>query len=122
MTFDSAGFERMLRDLLRAQQQDAETIAASLAAVRAARSDGTADDEHDPEGSTLTSDWSRIVGFARGSDARTEEILAALDRIGDGTYGTCTTCGQPVGDGRLDARPWAALCIECASRQEHRPR
>ncbi len=40
----------------------------------------------------------------------------ALDRIADGTYGECVRCGAEIGAGRLEARPEAALCIGCASR------
>tara|TARA_Y100001934_G_scaffold245429_2_gene303656 strand:+ start:5235 stop:5384 length:150 start_codon:yes stop_codon:yes gene_type:complete len=43
-------------------------------------------------------------------------IQAALTRIDEGSYGTCTSCGEPVGDKRLEAVLDAALCINCASR------
>jgi len=46
------------------------------------------------------------------------EIAAArraLERIEDGSYGECIRCGNDIAAGRLDARPEAALCIECAS-------
>ena len=36
------------------------------------------------------------------------------ERIADGTYGTCRRCGRPIGFDRLEARPAADLCIECA--------
>jgi len=39
----------------------------------------------------------------------------ALDRLADGTYGQCASCGGDIGGGRLEARPEAALCIACAS-------
>ena len=40
-----------------------------------------------------------------------EQVLAALARLDDGTYGTCVDCGQPVPDARLEVRPEAARCI-----------
>jgi DnaK suppressor protein len=40
-------------------------------------------------------------------------IDAALARVDDGSYGRCTSCGEPVAPERLDALPWAALCIDC---------
>ncbi len=40
-------------------------------------------------------------------------IDAALARLDDGTYGRCTACHQPIAPGRLEALPWAALCIDC---------
>lgn len=42
--------------------------------------------------------------------AAVEEALARLD---DGTYGRCTECGRPIAPERLEALPWAALCIDC---------
>lgn len=42
-------------------------------------------------------------------------VRRALERIDDGTYGECVKCGREISDGRLEARPEAALCIECAS-------
>ncbi len=49
--------------------------------------------------------------------ARTEiqQIEAALQRIKDGEYGYCVTCGEPVSDERLKIVPHAAQCIKCAS-------
>jgi RNA polymerase-binding protein DksA len=46
------------------------------------------------------------------------QIDAALARIEDGTYGTCTRCGKPIGEERLEARPWADLCIDCQREVE----
>lgn len=44
------------------------------------------------------------------------QINAALTRIEEGTYGECATCGEPVGEKRLEAIPHAAQCIGCASK------
>jgi len=46
------------------------------------------------------------------------EIDAALLRIDDGTFGICGRCGQPIGAERLEALPWATLCIEDKRKQE----
>ena len=40
-------------------------------------------------------------------------IEAALERLDDGTYGSCARCGRPIAAERLDALPWAAHCIDC---------
>jgi RNA polymerase-binding transcription factor DksA len=42
-------------------------------------------------------------------------IEAALDRIANGSYGTCARCGDPIGEERLDALPATPLCADCAS-------
>jgi DnaK suppressor protein len=47
-----------------------------------------------------------------------EEIEAALKRIEAGTYGICTNCGKQIAEERLEALPWATLCIGCARDRE----
>ncbi len=52
------------------------------------------------------------------------ELLAqnerALARIETGTYGTCDSCGEPIGKARLQAFPRATLCVTCKQREERR--
>jgi RNA polymerase-binding transcription factor DksA len=48
------------------------------------------------------------------------QIEAALDRLREGTYGTCEGCGVAIPAERLAAVPWAALCVACASRPSSR--
>jgi len=45
-------------------------------------------------------------------------VKRALARIEDGTYGECVRCGEEIAPARLDARPEAALCIDCAREAE----
>lgn len=44
-------------------------------------------------------------------------VKRALARIEDGTYGECVRCGEDIASARLEARPEAALCIDCARAQ-----
>ena len=44
----------------------------------------------------------------------------ALARIAAGTYGTCDSCGEPIGKARLQAFPRATLCVTCKQREERR--
>ena len=46
------------------------------------------------------------------------EIDAALGRIDGGTYGTCTRCGIRITEERLEAMPYATLCIDCKRLEE----
>jgi DnaK suppressor protein len=52
------------------------------------------------------------------------ELLAqaerALARIDTGTYGSCESCGEPIGKARLQAFPRATLCVRCKQREERR--
>ena len=45
-------------------------------------------------------------------------VKRALARIEDGTYGECVRCGEEIAVARLEARPEAALCINCAREAE----
>ncbi len=90
------------------------------AAVRADRADGTADDEHDPEGVTLSGEWQRLDAVRRGVLAERQELDEALAGVDDGTYGVCVTCGRRIPAGRLQARPTATMCVECAEAAERR--
>jgi RNA polymerase-binding protein DksA len=45
-------------------------------------------------------------------------IDAALDRIEAGAYGKCVNCGAHIPEERLEAMPWATLCIECKRKEE----
>lgn len=48
------------------------------------------------------------------------EVLQALKRIGDGGYGLCVTCGNPIPEKRLEAIPWAARDVKCEQALELR--
>ncbi|MGZ6754915.1 MAG: TraR/DksA family transcriptional regulator, partial [Nocardioides sp.] len=48
------------------------------------------------------------------------QIERALQRIDDGTYGVCESCGNPIGKMRLMAFPRATLCMTCKQREERR--
>ena len=47
-----------------------------------------------------------------------DQIEAAIQRIEDGSYGRCEECGEQIPKTRLDAIPYAAECVRCASQQE----
>jgi DnaK suppressor protein len=84
-------------------------------AMVAASRDTNADDEHDPEGATIAFERSQIEALVRQAQHHLVEIESAVDRLDACTYGTCAACGRPIGEARLEARPAAAVCIECAA-------
>lgn len=108
------------RELLLAERARAQARAAALgrefAGIAEAAGEPGADDEHDPEGSTLAFEREHTAALLAGAVEQIAEIDAAIGRLTDGTYGTCVRCGQPVGADRLGARPAAATCIRCARR------
>jgi DnaK suppressor protein len=54
--------------------------------------------------------------------AQRTEVLAALVRVDDGSYGRCVDCGNPVPDARLDARPATSRCVPCQSKRDRQRR
>lgn len=104
---------------LRARAAELDELLARLGAdessVRADRADTTADDEHDPEGSTLSGEWQRIEALRRAALAERAEVDAALACVDAGTYGVCEVCGHPIPPERLEARPFATRCVACAA-------
>ena len=69
---------------------------------------------------TASATLGREIDYTLGDDA--DEVIAEIDgalkRIEDGTYGTCTNCGREIPVERLEANPWASLCIDCKRRAE----
>ncbi|MFF1572940.1 TraR/DksA family transcriptional regulator [Leifsonia sp. NPDC058292] len=107
-----------LAELLRGRRSEdiaeAQRLAESLGEVLASRADGTADDEHDPEGPTMSFEWTRLQSLRGDTAQDIKAVDAAIARVDDGTFGVCMRCGRPIGVERLRARPTAELCIACA--------
>ncbi len=77
-------------------------------------------DNHLADTATETYDRELDYTLEENSEHVLGEIDAALARIEDGTYGTCTNCGTQIPVERLEARPWATLCIGCQREREGR--
>ena len=77
-----------------------------------------ANDDHLAE--TATATLGRKIEYTLGDNAEQviSSIDAALARIEAGTYGNCTSCGNEIPQARLEAYPWASLCIDCKRKAE----
>ena len=107
------------RALLDQEQQAALSLLATLtrdfSGIVDASADSNADDEHDPEGSTIAFERSQVGALIQQAERRIAEIEAARARVDAGTYGRCEVCGEPIADDRLEARPVARTCVGCAT-------
>lgn len=106
------------RDLLDAERDEAVRRLAALTGtfedvVEAARG-ANIDDEHDPEGATIGFERAQVAALVVQTRTHLAEVDAALSRLDAGSYGTCEVCGQPIPQARLQARPVARTCVECA--------
>lgn len=69
----------------------------------------------------VSSDNSRCDSMLRlmeNSSGILGKVNAALERIDEGTYGTCEVCGAKIPKGRLQAIPYASMCVKCAEKAE----
>ncbi|WP_202863640.1 TraR/DksA family transcriptional regulator [Ornithinimicrobium avium] len=80
--------------------------------------DGAGDDQADAGAAT----WEREQELSLTNNARSllEQTQHAVERIEEGTYGDCESCGTPIGKMRLQAFPRATLCLTCKQKQERR--
>jgi DnaK suppressor protein len=100
------------------EQKSATRLLASLTrdfeGIVEASADSNADDEHDPEGSTIAFERSQVSTMVEQTRARLADVESALERVEQGTYGVCERCGAAIPDERLEARPVARLCVPCS--------
>jgi len=125
----SGGFPaKTLDKLRRLLEEDRETylrqardLAAEAEALASEREPGdTQFDEESGEGDTLNVERERDLALSASATQAVDEIDRALRRMDVGSYGICERCGKKIAVARLEALPFAALCIECKSREERR--
>jgi len=75
-------------------------------------------DDHIADSATETFMRELDDGLEENAERLLGEVDAALGRIDDGTYGTCVVCGRPIDSERLEAVPYADLCLEDKRAQE----
>ena len=107
------------RDLLLAERDDSRVRLAALTrdfeGIVESSAAAATDDEHDPEGATIAFERAHVMALISQVREHLAELDKALERLRDGSYGTCERCGRPIGADRLAARPAAVSCIACAA-------
>ena len=81
-------------------------------------------DNHPADSATDLTDQNTEMAIENHKEEEAEKIEDALQAIDEGTYGTCTVCGEEIPYVRLDALPTALTCVEHASQDvdiESRP-
>ena len=120
MSIDTGRFREEL-------MQERERVRAAIANLRESHP-GSLDDEVEEIsngsdshiGDSASATLGREIDYTLGENSEQvlTEINTALKRIEDGTYGTCTVCGKEIAPERLEAYPWASLCIDDARKAE----
>jgi RNA polymerase-binding protein DksA len=107
MTDLSAAKSRLESQLAELEERQAH-IARDLDAPASADSEERAVEQEDDDA---------LEGQAALVTREISSVKRALLRIEQGEYGICVRCGGDISEGRLEARPEAALCIACASQE-----
>ena len=69
------------------------------------------------DGTTEAVERLNRTGVAQSISSSLEEVQRALEKLDEGTYGSCDDCGDPIASERLEAIPWTALCVRDASKR-----
>jgi DnaK suppressor protein len=104
-----------VRDTLEDKRQ---ALAAELAALTAAPRDpmtAVSFGKRIGDGTTEAVERINQTGTAKHIAAMLGDVERALSKMDEGTYGICDRCGDPIGEARLEARPWSVLCLTCSA-------
>ncbi len=69
------------------------------------------------EEATETLELEKRLALERRTREQLAQVEHALQKIEEGTYGSCDICGQPIDPARLEALPQASLCLNCKEQQ-----
>ena len=69
------------------------------------------------EGTSMAVDRLSQVAVHDKLQVTRADVERAQAKLADGSYGRCDVCGGPIGEGRLEALPWAVLCVDDAARR-----
>ena len=79
-------------------------------------------DQHQADTGTETFNRERDLSILESLEAELADVEHALQRLEDGTYGTCEACGRPIDDSRLEALPATRFCVEDQAMVEQEAR
>jgi DnaK suppressor protein len=109
-------YSDLLAERITQARRQVSALRTAIEQMRDARSLTFADDEHDPEGSTVSLDQARDTALLTSTERTLAELVAAQLRLASGTFGSCERCARPIPRERLLARPEARWCVPCSQR------
>ncbi|MFA7653997.1 MAG: TraR/DksA family transcriptional regulator [Candidatus Magasanikbacteria bacterium] len=69
--------------------------------------------DKDDENAAEVAEYATNLPLEESLEKSLRDVNKSLDRIGDGTYGVCKYCKNPIDEKRLLARPTSSACVEC---------
>jgi RNA polymerase-binding protein DksA len=112
--------QKLLDEKTRLRHQAEELTAEAEQLAREREAGDTQFDEESGEGDTVNIERERDLLLSATARQVIEEIDDALDRIKKGKYGVCKPAGRRISLERLEAIPWAQVCVDCKARAERR--
>lgn len=109
--------DELMTEIARLQVELSEADA-ELSALLRNSGDGAGDDQADSGSSALERE--QELTLVNNTRDLLDQNRHALERVGAVGFGTCESCGEPIGKARLQAFPRATLCVTCKARQERR--
>lgn len=106
-----------LSDLRAELEQERSDLIARLAEMGSLSDGEIAFDQNFADSSQVTAERGEVEALAGSLRESLGDVEAALVKLDDGGFGVCEGCGQPIPPARLEAKPAARLCMECASRR-----
>lgn len=107
-----------IRDSIDAERAQAlarvEAMEAELDGIFEGSMHANADDEHDPEGSTVAFERAKVIALKSEAESHVAALERALERLSSGHYAVCERCQGEIPMERLVARPATTICVECA--------
>ena len=104
-------------------QGDLDNLDAEIATLgMGQQTEGGGAGNHLADDATDIAEQERDLALIGTLQERMREVDRALERLEAGTYGICDRCGQPIAPERLDARPFATLCVNCQSQVDRQRR
>lgn len=109
--------QRLLLERERLEHEIAE-LDADLSESLEDSSEESPYDQHMAETAAVTLDREIDLTLQENALASVAQIDRALAKLENGSYGKCDKCGKPIGEDRLQAAPFATLCIDCKRLEE----
>lgn len=105
------------RERLEAELQEIEQRTARISESERAN-ELSAYEDHPADLASETFEREKDLAIGESVESLLNQVITALEKIERGTYGVCDACGRPIKKARLQALPFATLCLECQDRME----
>ena len=103
--------ESRLADLIEELEHEREEVRLSETSSERSPDPNTA------EGGSMAFELEKELSVAQNAEDLLAKVKYAIGRLDAGEYGVCESCGKPIPMARLDALPYATMCVTCAAKR-----